>query len=321
MTIPNGQRPTARKFSRWLFLPSLAILAGAASIAAQSKAPAGDEWLKRPVDDRTFKGYLDFFKYEAKLPFDVQVTKIEDDRGVQRERLSFQSTSGVRVTAVLSQQGGGSGLRPGIIFLHGGVPSGKEATLTMAGILARAGWSVLSIDLPYFGERKTELLTTFSEQEKHDKLYNQPSAYLSWVTQINKDVSRAFDMLVAERKVDPSRIALWGGSRGAMVGSIVGAVDKRLAAVALLFGAHFDALETDHLPAACPANYIGRIAPRPLLMVNATQDSDMIRDVAVEPLFKLAKQPKQIIWTDGGHMFMTEEHRAAIIQWLREKTR
>ena len=44
----------------------------------------------------------------------------------------------------------------------------------------------------------------------------------------------------------------------------------------------------------------------------------MIRDRAVEPLFKLAKQPKQIIWTDGGHGFMTEDHRAAILQWLRE---
>jgi pimeloyl-ACP methyl ester carboxylesterase len=141
------------------------------------------------------------------------------------------------------------------------------------------------------------------------------------VTQITRDVSRAFDLLVAERGVDPRRVALWGGSRGAMVGSIVAGMDKRLAAAVLLFGAHFDALETGHLPAACPANYIGRIAPRPLLMINGTQDSDMIRDVAVEPLFKLAKQPKEIIWTDGGHMFMTEEHRARIVQWLREKTR
>ena len=54
---------------------------------------------------------------------------------MQRERLSFQSTSGVRVTAVLSHQAGGSGSRPAIILLHGGVPAGKDATLPMAGIL------------------------------------------------------------------------------------------------------------------------------------------------------------------------------------------
>jgi uncharacterized protein len=179
----------------------------------------------------------------------------------------------------------------------------------------------LSIDMPYFGERQTDLLTTFTEQEKHDKLYNEPSAYLAWVTQIAKDVSRSIDVLVAERGVDTRRVALMGASRGAILASVVGGIERRLAAVVLLFGAHFDALETNHLPAACPANYIGRIAPRPLLMVNATRDSDMIRDVAVEPLFKLAKQPKEIIWTDGGHMFMTDEHRAAAIQWLRDKTR
>ncbi len=56
-------------------------------------------------------------------------------------------------------------------------------------------------------------------------------------------------------------------------------------------------------------------------MINGTQDSDMIRDRAVEPLFKLARQPKQIVWAEGGHMFLTEEHRAAIVQWLRDTTR
>ena len=27
--------------------------------------------LKRPVDERTFAGYLDFFRYDSKLPFDI----------------------------------------------------------------------------------------------------------------------------------------------------------------------------------------------------------------------------------------------------------
>ena len=139
--------------------------------------------------------------------------------------------------------------------------------------------------------------------------------------QVSSDpVSRPFDLLVNERGADPKRIALVGISRGAILASIAGAVGKRFAGVALIYGGHFDALETGHLPAAWPANYIGRIAPRPLFMINGTQDSDMIQDRSVEPLFKVAKQPKQIIWTDGGHMFMSEEQRAAMIQWLRHTT-
>ena len=32
--------------------------------------------------------------------------------------------------------------------------------------------------------------------------------------------------------------------------------------------------------------HIGRISPRPLLMINGADDSDMIRESAVEPLFR-----------------------------------
>lgn len=285
--------------------------------------PAGDQFLTRPVDDRTFNTYLDFFTYDRQLPLDLKVVKVDEDQGLRRERLSFQSTPGVRVTALLFQGPVvAAGTKPpGLILLHGGGPQGKDtaAFVRMAELLSRAGWSVLSIDLQYFGERSTQLLTTFSEQEKHDKLYNAPSVYLAWVTQTVKDIRRGIDLLVEQRGVDARRVGIVGGSRGAIVASIAGGVDRRLSPVLMLYGGHYDALEGNHLPAACPANYIVRIAPRPLLMINGTQDSDMIKDRAVDPLFKLAKQPKQIIWTDGGHGFMTEEHRAAMIQWLREQ--
>jgi dienelactone hydrolase len=308
---------------RALLTTCLAVSVLSGRLAAQPVAPA-DQWLARPVDDRTFKTYLEFFTYDRALPFDIRVSKTEESEGLRSERLSFQSTPGVRVTAVLRQPtGGASAPRPAIVLLHGGTAAGKDAPgpSRMAELLARAGWSVLAIDMPYFGERATDLFTTFSEQDKHDRLYNQPSAYLAWVTQVVKDVSRSVDLLVAERGAAANRLVLVGMSRGAIAASIVGATERRFAGVVLLFGGHFDALETNHLPAACPANYIGRIAPRRLLMINGTQDSDMIRDTAVEPLFKLARQPKQIIWTEGGHAVLTEEHRAAIVQWLRETTK
>jgi pimeloyl-ACP methyl ester carboxylesterase len=299
----------------------LMLAACVAAAAAEPQKPA-DQWLAKPVDEKTFKSYLDFFAYERQAPFATRITKTEDDQGLRRQWLSFESTRGQRVTATLTEQAGGpAGKKPAIILLHGGVAKGKEGPTRFVDLFARAGWSVLAIDMPHFGERATGLLTTFSEQEKHEKLYNEPSTYLSWITQVTKDVRRSYDLLVNERGADPKRIALIGISRGAIVASIAGAVEKRLAGVALVYGGHFDALETGHLPAACPANYIGRIAPRPLFMINGTQDSDMIRDRSVEPLFKVAKKPKQIIWTDGGHMFMTEEHRAEMIQWLRQTTR
>jgi dienelactone hydrolase len=214
----------------------------------------------------------------------------------------------------------GSEKQPAIIFLHGGIPQGKNGrgVKRASQPLTRDGWTVLALDLKHFGERNDGLMTTFTEQDKHDKLYNQASVYLEWVTQTVKDVSRTIDFLVRERNVDPERIGLIGFSRGAILGTIAGAADRRLGAVVNLFGGHFDALEREHLPAACPANYVGRISPRPLFAINGTRDTDMIRETSVEPLYRLAKEPKTLHWTDRGHGRLTEDERTLVLKWLRE---
>jgi pimeloyl-ACP methyl ester carboxylesterase len=300
------------------------LLLGAACFAgyASAQAPAAaDAWLARPVDDQTFQTYLDFFTYDKKLPLDLRVLGTEDKEGVKREHLSFQSTRGVRVFAHLYQAAGpASGKRSSVILLHGGGASGKDnpGIQLMAPLIVRAGSNVLAIDMPNFGERATDLLTTFTEQEKHDRLYNQPAVYLAWITQTVKDVSRSYDLLVEQRGADPRRVALVGMSRGGIAATIAGAAERRLAAVAVFNGGHFDALEREHLPAACPANYIGRISPRPLLMINGTRDTDMIKETSVEPLQRLAKQPKTILWSEAGHQALSEEHRTAFLRWLQE---
>ena len=199
-------------------------------------APAGDQWLTKPVDDRTFNTYQEFFTYDRQLPLDLKVAKVEDDQGIRRERLSFQSTPGVRVTGILFQGAATAGTKPpGLILLHGGSGTGKDTAgmIRQAELLSRAGWTVLSLDLQYFGERNTQLLTTFSDKEKHDNLYNQPSLYLGWVTQTVKDIRRGIDLLVEQRGVDARRTGIVGMSRGAIVATIASGVDRRLSPVLL----------------------------------------------------------------------------------------
>lgn len=207
-----------------------------------------------------------------------------------------------------------------LILLHGGAATGKDgaAENRLAGLFTRGGWNVLAIDLQHFGERSTDLLTTFTEPEKHDRLYNQPPVYLAWVVQTLKDVGRSYDYLVKERAAHPKRIGVIGLSRGAIVAAIAAGADLRLAAVVMMNGGHFDAGEREHLAAACPANYIGRISPRALLMLNGKFDTDMFPDTSSRPLYGLAKSPKQILWSDGGHSFPSEENQATMLKWLRE---
>ncbi|MBI2404304.1 MAG: dienelactone hydrolase family protein [Gemmatimonadetes bacterium] len=284
---------------------------------AASQTPASDEWLGRPVADRPFRTFLAFFSYSRDVAFETRTVGKEEAEGITVEHLSFQSTPGQRVSALLYQPPMPEAR--GVIILHGGTPAGKDGAYLklFSTLIARAGFAVLAIDLQYFGERSTELLKTFTEQEKHQQLYNQPSTYLSWVAQTVKDAGRSQDFLVKERGLDPRRIGLVGISRGAQLGAIVAAADQRFAAVALLEGGHFDALETGHLPAACPANYIGRISPRPLFLLNAENDADYRKEISVLPLHRVARDPKHIRWTPGGHGSFTDEDRTALVTWLQ----
>ncbi len=285
---------------------------------AQERWPS-DEWLTRPVNNATFETYRQFFTYDRSVPLDTRVLDTTQADGVRRQHLSFQSTPGERVFAYYYPAIGGDGAPRAVILLHGGVAEGKDSpgAKQIAAFLARGGFAVLAIDLPYFGERGGALLTTYTEQEKHERLYNQPPLYLAWVIQLTKDVGRAFDLLVSERGADPGHVGFVGYSRGAEVGTTVVAVEQRLLAAALLFGGHFDRGETRHLPAACPANYIGRIAPRPLLMVNGTLDDDYSRERSVEPIYRLARQPKTILWAETGHQVPSPEQLSATVRFLR----
>ena len=299
------------------------LLSMTAGLVAEERAT--DQWLSKPVDGSAYQSYVDFFSYDETLAFETSVISSKESEGIIREHLSFQSTPGVRVFANYSRPSGDSTADgPALIVLHGGSAAGKDSGYVeyLVELMVRAGFRALAVDMQYFGERSTDLLTTFTEEDKHEHLYNRPGVYLSWIVQNTKDISRSFDFLVREKGVDPARVGLFGISRGAQLAMIAGAVERRLAAVLLLHGGHFDRFETEHLPAACPANYIGRISPRPLLMVNGTQDTDYDKAASIDPLYELAKEPKQIIWVvDGGHMAMEEEHRSAMVKWLRQNVK
>lgn len=307
-------------------MPRSALLAGTVGLLllAVSSAAAqwpSDPWLEEPVEDGTFATYLDFFRYDPGRPFGTEVLAVETADGIRREHLYFESTPGERVYAYYYEsRGRGGAHRPAVLFLHGGTGAGKDAShnRALAARLVRAGFDVLAIDMQHFGERETGLLSTFTEEEKHEHLYNRPATYLSWVIQTVKDAGRGYDFLVRERDADPERVALVGFSRGAQAGAIVGGADARFSVVALLLGGHFDRMEEEHRAAACPANYMGRISPRPLFLLNGEFDSDYDRERSVEPLHRLAGEPKEILWGEMGHSVLPE-HVDALADWLRRQ--
>ena len=301
-------------------MPVAVLLFATTAGGARAQERPTDEWLTNPVDRGTFDAYLEFFAYDADLPFEADVETATTDEGVRTERLTFQSTPGMRVTALLYHPSGVDlEAAPAIVSLHGGIARGKDSARLVAfnRFLARAGITVLAIDMLHYGERADGFFTTFDEVEKHERLYNNDTEYLGWVQQTVKDASRALDFLVAERSVAASRVGVVGVSRGAILAMIVGGADDRFAAVASVHGGHFDYFEDGHRAAACPANYVGRISPRPVFFLSAENDGDFLPETAIRPIHRLAREPKTIRWTPGGHGVTTDEDVGALAQWLR----
>ena len=275
-----------------------------------------DQWLDQPVGDEIFGTYLDFFRYDDAIPLDRTVREVTDQDGMRVELITYVGTPGEIVTAHhYAPSAGNSIQRPYVILLHGGGRRGKMGMARLAGVLVREGFNALALDMKHFGERESGLMETFTELDKHEKLYNQESLYLSWAAQTVKDVGRGYDLLVTEYGADSEKIALIGNSRGAVAAMIAGGADHRLAAVGVINGGHFDRGERKHMGAACPANYIPRIGPRPLFFLNGQYDSDFDPERSVRPIHVLAPDA-EILWAEAGHEYPSEESLEIFTDWL-----
>jgi dienelactone hydrolase len=186
-----------------------------------------------------------------------------------------------------------------VVLLQHGAGGSKEADylVATAGPWVRRGVAVASIDFPLHGER--------SDAKLSDRLWSALASRSAGEADVPlldllfrqalRDLHRAADALEALPQVDATRLAYAGFSLGSVIGCAFCARDARPRAAALaLAGAGL-------APSAWDATlHVGRIAPRPLLMVNTRGDEVFPRD-RVEALFAAAAEPKELRWFDGPH--------------------
>jgi fermentation-respiration switch protein FrsA (DUF1100 family) len=131
--------------------------------------------------------------------------------------------------------------------------------------------------------------------------------------------------LTQRADVDRSRIAMVVTSFAVPFGVLAAAEDQRFRNVGLIYGAGDLAtvleanlaLRSRFLRSATawlaeelyhefePTRFVGRIAPRPLVMVNGVDDPQIpVR--AVQALFNAAREPKSLIWLRTGHLSPTD---------------
>lgn len=129
------------------------------------------------------------------------------------------------------------------------------------------------------------------------------------------------DYLVSRVDVDTTRLIIVATSFAVPFAAQTAARDARFANVGLIYGAgRIESVLAANLtlrpaflrrPAAwlamrpfrdfAPERYIGRISPRPVVMVNGSDDPQMPR-AAVEALYAAAREPKELIWLQTGHL-------------------
>jgi cephalosporin-C deacetylase-like acetyl esterase len=283
-----------------------------------------------------------FFAYDSDLPLNATVKKLDDSDIRTRYRLDYDSAHDQRVAAILAVPKKAVGAMPAVLLMHGS--GGDKDVNYIHGIseaLVRRGFITLSIDAQYRGDRV-----------KPGRVNDiKPDSFTwrdAWVQTVI-DLRRAVDYLETRPDVDKSRIGYLGVSMGGILGGILGGVEARIACFALVVpGGGFVELAKNlekfpnlqaHWPVkmnpevlkrveeisnvADPIYFVGRILPRPLVIVVARHD-ELIPPEASTAFINAAHadEATQVRRVESGHVPPTQtvfDMRDFLIKYLGKK--
>lgn len=308
-----------------------------------ARAPATAEaWEKRL--DEVRKGLARSFgrwpAEECALEPEILGTIARD--GYAIERLTFQSRPGVRVTANLYRPEPAKGKCAAVLSVHGHWPWARmEPTVQARCIgLAKLGYVCLCVDAFGAGERAVlPAKGTYHGALLGASLWPAGVPLLGLQVYDNR---RAVDYLVSRPEVDPERLAITGASGGGNQTLYAGATDPRFRAVVPVCGVgRLEAylgtgccvceVLVGGLRYATTGDLLAMVAPRALLVINATQDApqfsvveasrsvvyarERFRGLDVEPRLKhLAVEG-----THGYDRTMREALYGWLGRWLRDE--
>jgi cephalosporin-C deacetylase-like acetyl esterase len=213
--------------------------------------------------------------------------------------------------------------RAAILYLHWYGPphpsSNRTQFLPEAVDLAGDGVVSLLVDTPWSRER-------WFGQRDSAKDYE-------FTVQMAKDVRRALDVLLAQPRIDPTRVAVVGHDFGAMWGALAVAADPRVthfvyAAGTPSFtdwylytpkreGAEREAFVAKLAPLD-PINFLPKIAPRPVLLQFGSKDPH-VKNEAAKAQAEATKDPKTVKIYDNAEHELTFQARLDRLAWIKEQ--
>ena len=276
----------------------------AASLVVEetTPTPAEVDWVHQPP------------KLPAETPAPVRTRGVV--KPVVREhmnitRLRFRDLDGADVPALLVVPNDRKGPFPFVVALHGLRSNKGQVVAQVAPTLTRQGFAVLAPDLPCHGERPGQPMTMLDQKDIRAFVHRAHQAVL--------DVRQCIDVAESRPELNTKGgVILVGYSMGAIIDSVAGPADPRVRAMCLMVGGTVDFppafAMVPQIAALQPQLAITHFAGRPLLMLNATADRIITREMS-ERLFAAAPDPKQQIWYDSGHLLPKQAYQQCA-EWV-----
>lgn len=301
------------KLTRFVFIASVVF----AAIAGSISVPSSSARILQKSTEST-----NLFSYDVARPLDVKEVSVKEQDGVTIKDIEYAANSGQRgrVKAFLIRPAG-KGPFAGVLFFHwlGEVNGNRNQFVDEAVSLAKQD----TVSLLIQGYFPWQVEPSDGETDRRR------------VIEETVDVRRALDLLLAQPNVDRKRIGFVGHDYGAMYGSLLSSVDKRVKTYVLIAGTgSFSTWSLDYWLKAKPADFkdayrqsfkmlepsglIGRAAPAAVLFQFANTDKYISKEAAME-FYNAAKEPKEIKWYDTIHEMNIESARQDRRTWLAEK--
>jgi len=222
--------------------------------------------------------------------------------------LTLRSTSGLRAECGVLMPKAPSARVPAFILL-GGKKTGKNA---IQYVLEIENAVIVALDYLY-DPRPSYTVVEF--------LSDIPAARRA-LLDMAPSVMLTVDWLSNLPVVDTSRIVIIGYSFGAPIVPVSMTLDMRIDVAVMVYGGgdleslihhnvrRFEGEAFSRLVSLTgglllrpvePLRYVDEISPRPLIMINGTQDEQIPRG-NVEALFARANEPKRQVWIESGHV-------------------
>ena len=234
------------------------------------------------------------------------------DDGYELQLVRLVASSGLEVDLMVRRAVADSARRLPLVVLLGGHLTGRSAARLLGDT---RGLLVAALSYPFTGHHRPDPVTFIREIPKiRTAFLDTPPALML-----------ALDYLTRRPDVDTTRVEAAGVSLGVPFVCIASALDQRFTRTWAIHGSggSYVPLEVNmrrtipfapvRLPAAVianviiagprldPARWVGRIAPRPFVMLNAEGDQQLPRQV-IEALYRSAGSPKQLLWLRGSHV-------------------